>query len=948
MAKRIFQLAKELQVKSTAVVEKCQAEGIVVKNHMSTLSAGLEATIREWFTTGDNATTIETTAPVDLEKVKSKKPRSRKKKVKAEDEQESVTAVGVAVIEAPVEAESQEETAATIEAQVVTMPTKAKTSDKPKRKSPKEIKLEGEDTKVEAVAAEEEPETKEPKKKAAAKKKTDKDQAGEKSTEGPLDEPEQKGPIVIDTITPIPQVTPKAPVPFVPAPAVLQGPKVLRTVPMEIIPTRPAPRKPRKIAAASAADTSTTSTTRGGGASTSGRRRRKHHGGEEETGNKDVKQAKPRTQRRRAGRKYESEYIAPHEWGNQDLLERQQRLAKASGTMLHRRERQLAKKDTAAGLGVIEPHRIEKAAVQEPITVKELSAAIGIRAPEIISKLMEMGVMATINEVLEAEAAMTIAMDFGVELTVEEKALLWDQLQKDFDQEITQRSQVPRPPIVAFLGHVDHGKTSLLDRIRKSSVTSGEAGGITQHIGSYLYNDGKRQITFLDTPGHKAFTQMRARGANITDMVVLVVAADDGVMPQTEEAINHAKAADVPIVVALNKMDLPNVDENRVLGQLSEHELVPAEWGGDTEVVRTSAASGEGIEDLLDHLEYVAELRHLTAATDGPATGWVVEAEMTTKQGVVATLLVKDGTLKPGNFVVSGSSHGRVRSITDTAGASLTEAGPSTPVEITGLDEVPIAGDRFFVPGSISQAAEIAEEQRSRRREKALLHRRQITLENLFSEIAAGELKELNVIVRADVQGSVDVLRNTIMEMNTSEVAVRILHAAVGGITESDVLLAQVSNAIIIGFQVIADEHARSLAEREGVEIRLYRVIYQISEDMKKALEGMLKPRIEEKPLGRAEVRQIFRVSRVGVIAGCIVSEGKIQRSARLRVIRDSVVIRDNNPIESLRRVKDDVNEVRSGLECGIKLERFDDLKNGDVLEAYELVEISRTLDSVE
>ncbi len=943
MAKRIFQLAKELQVKSTAVVEKCHAEGIDIKNHMSTLSAGLEATIREWFTSGDNATTIETTAPVDLEKVKSKKPRSRKKKVKAEDKPESATAVGVAVIEAPPETESQEETAATIEAQVVTAAKTAKKTSKPKRKSPKEIKVGAEDTEVEAATSEEKP-----KKKTATKKKTDKKQTGEESAEASPDEPERKGPLIIDTIIPTKQAEPQAPapVPFVPAPAVLKGPKVLRTVPVEIMPARPVPRKPRKVAAVAETDTSTNGP-RGGSTTAGGRRRRKQRGAEPETG--DTKRAKPKTQRRRAGRKYESEYVAPHERGNQDLLERQQRLAKASGTMLHRRERQLAQKETAAGTsGVLEPLRIEKAVVKEPITVKELSAAIGVRTTEIIGKLMGMGVMATINDALEAEAAMTVAMDFGVDLTVEEVTLLWDKLQTDFDQETTQLEQVSRPPIVAFLGHVDHGKTSLLDRIRKASVTSGEAGGITQHIGSYLYNDGKRQITFLDTPGHKAFTEMRARGADITDVVVLVVAADDGVMPQTEEAINHAKAAGVSIVVALNKIDLPNMDVNRVLGQLSEHELVPAEWGGDTEVVRTSAASGEGIEDLLDHLEYIAELKHLTAATDGPATGWVVEAEMTIQQGAVATLLVKDGTLKTGDVIVSGSSYGRVRTITDTTGATLTEASPSTPVEITGLSEVPIAGDRFFVPGNISQAAEIAEEQRNRRREKALLHRRQITLDNLFSEIAAGELKELNVIVRADVQGSVDVLRNTIMEMNTSEVAVRILHAAVGGITESDVLLAQASNAIIIGFQVVADEHARNLAEKEGVEIRLYRVIYQISEDMKKALEGMLKPRIEEKPLGRAEVRQVFRVSRVGAIAGCLVTEGKIQRSARLRIIRDSVVIRDNNPIESLRRVKDDVSEVRNGLECGIKLEKFDDLKNGDVLEAYELIEISRTLDSVE
>jgi len=931
VARRVFELAKELGVKSTAIVSKCQAEGIDIKNHMSTLSAGLEATIHEWFTCDDGtvATTVETTAPVDLEKVKTKKLRQQKKKATVSSESAAV----VTMVESIAETEDQGQLADVIEPKVIApsippkQAAKPAASKRPKRKSPKE--LEAEDKSVESLEPVETPE------KAAV---LPKEEVSEKVPREKKAAPEE--------------LPPKPPEPFVPAPAVLQGPRVIRTDPVEIVSVPPS-RAPRKKASPRpAAEVFLPDPIYEKEAPIGTRRRRKGKGTKIEQEESDLKPGKQRALHRSSGRRYESvsDLPGPHEWGDRDLQEREQRLAQASGTQLHRRERRLShvEKGSSGVTMLIEPHRIEKATVEEPVTVKILSSVIGIRANEIIAKLMETGVMASINHVLDAESAMMVALEFGVDLTVERRTLLWDRLLGNFDNEVLSEQQGPRPPVVAFLGHVDHGKTSLLDRIRKESVVAGEAGGITQHIGSYLYDDGRHRVALLDTPGHKAFTEMRARGANMTDVLVLVVAADDGVMPQTIEAINHAKAAEVPIVVALNKMDLPGVDENRVLGQLSERGLVPAEWGGDTEVVRTSAVTGQGIEDLMEHLEYVAELRHLTASNQGSATGWVVEAEMTIKQGAEARLLVRSGKLKPGNILVSGCSYGRIRTMMDATGRNIKEAGPSTPVAITGLNKIPIAGDRFCVVESISQAAEIASEQEDYRREKALAQRRQVTLDNLFSEIAAGELKEFNVIVKADVQGSVDVLRDTIMEMNTSEVAVRILHSAVGGITESDVLLAQASNAIIIGFQVIADEHARNIAEKEGVEIRLYRIIYQISDDIKKALEGLLKPRIEEKPLGRAEVRQIFRVSRMGVIAGCLVTNGSISRSARLRVIRDNVVIRDNSSVESLRRIKDDASEVRSGLECGIKLAGFDDLKIGDLIEAYELVEISRTLDPVE
>ncbi|MBN1765682.1 MAG: translation initiation factor IF-2 [Sedimentisphaerales bacterium] len=942
MAKRVFQLAKELGVKSTAMVAKCQAEGVDIKNHMSTLSAGLEATIREWFSTGENATTVETTAKVDLDKVKTKTKRRKKKKA-ADKGEESTTAVAVAEPEVQTLEPLSGQTEETMDSSAIALPKTVAVPGKtavPKRKSPKELEAEKAAVHVEPSSPEAESAP------AVAAEET----AGipEETTAPPVpDSP------VISRITPGKKVEPPPPKPFVPAPAVLQGPRVIRTDPMESVPSPP-PGKPSRRKTASSAvadisqlDISTELPTHGT------RRKRKGKDSEVEESEKELgKRSKQRSVRSRGGRKYEStvDAIGPHEWGDRDLYERQQRLAQASSSKLHRRERQIARQDyTVSGSTSLVTHRrIDKATVKEPITVKELSAAIGVRAHEIMAKLMELGVMVNINQALEADAAVTVALEFGVELTVEQQTLLWDKLQNEYDARMETGAKETRPPVVAFLGHVDHGKTSLLDRIRKASVVSGEAGGITQHIGSYLHDDGRHRIAFLDTPGHKAFTEMRARGANMTDILVLVIAADDGVMPQTEEAINHAKAAEVPILVALNKIDLPDIDINRVLGQLSEKGLVPVEWGGETEVVRTSALTGEGIDDLLDHIEYLAELHHLTAAPDGSAIGWIVESKMTSQQGVIARLLVESGTLKPGDIIISGCAHGRIRTISDATGENLTEAGPSSPVVVTGMDEVPVAGDRFYVIDSISQAAEIANEQKDQRRERKLAQRNMITLDNLFSEIEAGELKELNVIVKADVQGSVDVLCNTIMEMNTSEVAVKILHAAVGGISESDVLLAQASNAIIIGFQVIPDDHARHIAEREGVEIRLYRVIYQISEDIKKALEGMLEPRIEEKPLGRAEVRQIFRVSRIGVIAGCIILDGIINRSARLRLIRDNVVIRDDNPVESLRRIRDDVSEVRSGMECGIKLAGFDDVKVGDLLEAYELIEVSRTLDSVE
>ena len=917
-------------------MEKCQAEGLDIKNHMSTLSVGLGETIREWFSEGEHGTTIEESARVDLAKVKTKAKRKRKTKA---DEGSEATAV--AVIEAPAEAEAATETvdveaeeASASEAEVKAAAKSKKAA--PKRKGPQEIAVETVETgeRVEP-SAEEAAESAT----AAAAEVQDEPDVAEEPRFIKIQKPSVK-----PTIMPVET--------YVPKPAQLQGPNVIRMEHADHVPVPPS-RPPRKKSGGGAARTegpvvaNPNELLSGKTPKRGGRKRTLQSSEEEAEQAARGKRGKGRTSRLRG--RSEDTVVVGQQWGNRDWQERQERLAQASGTKLHRRERRLAQTeaDGSPSMPVL-PTKIEAATVKEPVTVKELSSAIGIRSNEIIGKLMGMGVMATINQVIDNDSAETIALEFGVELTIEAKVSLLDRLAEQFDSEVGEDLLQPRPPVVAFLGHVDHGKTSLLDCIRKASVVDGEAGGITQHIGSYLYDDGERQVTLLDTPGHKAFTAMRARGANMTDIAVLVVAADDGIMPQTEEAINHVKAAGVPIVVALNKMDLPNADENRVLGQLAEKELVPTAWGGDVEVVKTSATTGEGISDLVEYLDYVAELKQLKAKTEGPATGWIVESEMTIGQGVVARLLIKSGTLKTGDVVVSGGCFGKVRTISDASSRSLGTAGPAMPAEITGLEGVPTAGDRFFVVESMAKAKELADEQRTQQREMTLASRRLVTLENLFSEIKAGEVKELNVIIKADVQGSVDVLSKSILEMNTSEVAVRTLHAAVGGITENDIVLAEASNAIIIGFQVIADEHAKSLAEKAGVEIRLYRVIYQITDDIKKALEGMLSPRIEEEELGRAEIRQVFKISRYGNIGGCYATEGVIKRAAKIRLIRDQIVIRDNLSIDSLKRIKDDTNEVRSGLEFGLKLVDCDDIKVGDLIEAYEKVKVSRTLDSVE
>jgi len=878
-------LAKELGIKSTAIVKKCQSEGLDVKNHMSVLSAGLAATIREWFSEGDNITTVETAEKVDLEKVrikKKEKPAAKEPKVKKAKrarpaaKRTKAAAETTTATEQEAEAEQTEQEAAlTIEAEVTTI---------------------------------EEPPP-----------------AEEKITEAPPEKPEPE---------PEPEpIVPAGPMLEKPEPARLSGPQVVRVEAPELVRRRPKP-KPRVRYDAPVTEPLMYTQQK-----------------QEEltlSPDTDKKQAPKRVKERTHGRRREERNLETvrrskpgSRWRQRDIEERQARLDAAGGEGLRLRPtRKIASRSKQK---LAAPVRPKKAVISEPITVKDLSAALAIKSTVIIQKLIQQDVMATANQVISSEVAELVALEFETELVVEHKSTLEEQIQADFEER--QRTKLQKRAVVAaMLGHVDHGKTSLLDKIRSTHIAAGEAGGITQHIGASEVTWDNKKVTFLDTPGHEAFTAMRARGANMTDVVVLVVASDDGVMPQTIEAIAHSKAADVPIIVALNKIDLPGCDINRIYSQFSEQELTPSEWGGQTEVVKTSAVTGEGLDNLLESLDYVAELLELKADPTIPATGWVIEASMSAKRGPVATLLIKEGRLKKGDVVLAGGTYGRVKMLKNSYGKNIRTATNSMPVEITGLNDVPQAGDRFYCLDDINRAKAAAEESQIRSRESSLAERTQVTLDNLFSQIDAGKTESLNLIIRADVQGSVDVLKKYLSDLSVEEVKINILHAAPGGITEGDVVLAEASNAIIIGFNVVPEEYAGKTAEAKGVEIRLYNVIYRITEDLEKSMVGLLEPEETEKSLGRVAVRTTFKISRIGTVAGCYVSSGYVSKNAKMRLIRDNIVLKDNLTLESLKHFKDDVREVKAGLECGIKIAGFDDVKVDDVLEFYEIVKVARTL----
>ena len=583
--------------------------------------------------------------------------------------------------------------------------------------------------------------------------------------------------------------------------------------------------------------------------------------------------------------------------------------------------------------------KLEEITIPETITVKDFAAELKKTTADVIKKLLGYGVMATINNEIDFDTAALIADEFGVKVnkkeTVTEEDILFD------DSEDKEEDLETRPPVVVVMGHVDHGKTSLLDAVKKTNVIEGEAGGITQHIGAYKVKINDREITFLDTPGHEAFTAMRARGAQITDIAILVVAANDGVMPQTIEAINHAKLAGTPIIVAINKIDLPDANIDKVKQELMTYELVPEEWGGDTIFVPISAKKNQNIDQLLEMVLLEADVLDLKANPNKQAKGVVIEAKLDKNKGAIASMLVQRGTLDVGDTIVVGSSIGRIRSMTDEKGKKLRKAGPSTPVEIMGLTEVPQAGDIFYEVENEKMAKHLIEKRKRQEREKAINAMSKVTLDNLFSQMEEGNLKTLNLIVKADVQGSVEAIKQSMEKLSNEEVKVKVIHAAAGAVTESDVTLAKVSNAIIIAFNVRPMPTAKDMAEKEEVQIKQYSVIYQAIDDVEAAMKGMLAPKYEEHIIGNAEVRQTFKISNVGTIAGAYVIDGKLERNAGVRVLRDNVVIHDGK-LASLKRFKDDAKEVTKGYECGIQIEKYNDIKEGDIIEAYILEEIKR------
>ena len=577
--------------------------------------------------------------------------------------------------------------------------------------------------------------------------------------------------------------------------------------------------------------------------------------------------------------------------------------------------------------------------IPENITVKDLAAEMKKTTADVIKKLLGYGIMATINQEVDYDTAYLVAQEFGI--TAKKKTVVTDEDILFDETEDREEDLQPRPPVIVVMGHVDHGKTSLLDAIRKTNVIEGEAGGITQAIGAYQVKINDRLITFLDTPGHEAFTAMRARGAQITDIAILVVAANDGVMPQTVEAINHAKSAGIPIIVAINKIDLPDANPDKVKQELMKYELVPEEWGGDTIFVPISAKTGQNIDQLLEMVLLEADVLELKANPDKQSKGAVIEARLDKGKGAIATVLVQRGTLDVGDTIVVGSSIGRIRAMKDDKGRKVKAAGPSTPVEIMGLTEVPEAGETFYEVKNEKVAKHLIEKRKNQAREKAINQGTKITLDNLFSQMEEGKLKVLNLIVKADVQGSVEAVKQALEKLENEEVRVKVIHAAAGAVNQSDVTLAKVSNAIIIAFNVRPDNTAKEIAEKDEVEIKQYSVIYQAIEDVEAAMKGMLEPKYEEKVIGNVEVRQTFRISNVGTIAGAYVLSGKVERNAGVRVIRDNIVIHEGH-LSTLKRFKDDVKEVGKGFECGMQIENYNDIKEGDMIEVYIMEEIKR------
>ncbi len=952
--KRVFEIAKEIGIDSKVIVAKCHAEGIpeaTIKNYQSAVSAGLEATIREWFSdhTASASTAIETAEKVDIATAKKAAPRKRKK---SEEEAADQAGGGIAVAAPPeTSAPAAPEPASPVRSHPVAIPKPRVAPLKaPAPAAPEPAKRDIPALEPVAVAPAA------PVAKTAAKPESRKPESGESGTATatpappthtvPTAPPRVLGPT---RVQPAPVNVPTRPSVVSPAgpqlgaksPVKLAGPKVVRVEAPDVM---DAPR-PRRFTPGGTSGTSGTGTrpARGptaGAADDDGGRSPRRKAGAKRSSGVGV------PQRRRASSGQEWVGGTTGVFSEQDLIEREARKAR-SGGFLKKRRQDLKRTEQHDAAGEMLPEG--KIKIAAPFTIKDLSEATGVKGAEIVKKLFLEGIMATINSGIDPAKAQEVMIDFDIDLEVVEAQTAEEAVSAEFEEREAVETR-PRGPIVTILGHVDHGKTSLLDKIRHANVAAGEAGGITQRTSAFKVPievaGEKKEIVFLDTPGHEAFTSMRARGANMTDVVVLVVSAPEGVMPQTIESINHAKAAKVPIVVALNKIDRPDATEaqvQKVLGRLAENDLNPVEWGGNVEVIKTSATTGQGISELLETLDYQAQLLELKADFGGPGRGTVIEARTEEGRGAVANILVQQGILKLGDYVVAGRAFGRVRDITDDRGVKLKVVTPPTPVQISGIDEVPTAGDKFYVVDSLKKAQEAAEQRRHRERETELAQPK-LTLDTMFAQMADADLKEIRVVIKAAEQGTLDVLKGQAEKVSTPEVKVRVLEAAIGGITESNVLLANASKAVIIGFNVIPSGKARSLAEQKGVEIRTYQVIYDIVDDLKKAAEGMLAPELRQEILGHAEVRKVFKVTKVGTIAGCYVTDGTVQRDALIRVTRNGVVVENDRKLEQLKRFKDDAKDVRAGMECGMKIVGYDDIKEGDVLECYKQVEVKRTL----
>jgi translation initiation factor IF-2 len=919
-------LAKELGVESKDILQKLKEEGLSdkVPNHMTVLSVGLAESVREWFSTsaGSGGTAVETAPHVDVA-AKPKTARSRKKKDAPPDEAPPAEAAPAAAEPPPPVVPPL------IVDKVIPMPAAAPPSAlKPPPAAPKPPPA------VETPP----PAPVVPPRPAAS--------AAPPAAPGIEHIRPTRPTITLANRPGAPQGAERGAVVQAPQlttlqPAKIQGPRVVRIEkeePGDSRAPRPGPRPAAEAPAVAPAGPRT------------GRGVRVSEDEETEEAKKKTagKKGASLSSRRRGvdgGRRGEA-MEKLKEFTDADLIARRDALnaAASSRNVFDTHLRQIEKRGTHLQAKTI-TQRGEPVTIQEPITVKSLSAALGLKTNDIIGKLMKQGVFATINQTLERDAAESLSLEFGIELKVTQQVTLEQLLIQELESvAVDPAALAPRPPVVTILGHVDHGKTTLLDKIRNAHVAEGEAGGITQHTAAWMVQLGQKRVTFIDTPGHQAFTSMRARGANMTDVVVLVVSAAEGVQPQTIESINHARAAGVPIVVALNKIDRSDANPDMVLGQLAKEELNPLEYGGDVEVVRTSATTGQGIPELIEILDLQSQIMELKANPSAPARGSVIEGRVDEGMGPVATVLVQDGTLHVGDIGLSGAGYGRIRSLVNDRGEMVSEAGPSTPVVVSGLSELPMAGDKFYALDDQDRAAAIAEERRGLSRQSHLASSNKVTLDNLFDTMKADEVKTINLIIKGDVQGSVETLAKTVTDANTDEVRVRVIHSAVGGINESDVELADASDAVIIGFHVVPDETARQLAEQRRVEIRLYRIIYEIFDDLKKALSGLLEPEIREKLHGHAEIRKIYKVSRIGNVAGCFVTDGHLQRGSKIRLTRDGVVITEDLAMESLKRVKDDVKEVKAGFECGIKLAGYDDLKVGDILEAYVRETFQRTL----